>query len=302
MSVDTISTYAVFQSTIGDVSKLMTNLATAQQQISSGQKSNDFTGLSDQAQQYLSIDNILSKTNQYLHDNQIVEARVATTVTALDQIITTVTGLQSLISQRRSGAGNNAAFLTQVQGIWDQLAGQMNTTVSNQYIFSGTKTDVATVDPAAFPETLQPGVPDDSYYQGSRHDLTARPQDGTIVTYNVRGDEAGFQKLIAGIAMAKTADASNYDPDFKKSYDLVQAGLQDIVNAQARMNAIKVQYTSIDSNLNNIKLYWKGIQEAIGNTDMVTVSTQVAVNQGILQASFQAFAKITSLRLSDYLR
>jgi len=302
MSVDTISTYATYQSTLNDVSKVMANLATAQQQISSGNKSQDFTGMAQQSQQYLSIDTILSKTNQYLNDNQVVEARIATTATALDQIITTATSLQSLISQRRSGAGNNAAFGTQLQGIWDQLAGQLNTTVSNQYIFSGTKTNVPPVDPAAFPTTLEPGVPDDSYYQGSRHDLTARPQDGTLITYNVRADSSGIQKLMAGIAMAKHADTTNLDEDFAKSYQLVQDGLKEVVNVQATTNANKVQYTAIDLHLNNIKLYWKGIQEGIGNTDVVSVSTQVAVNQGILQAAFQTFAKISALRLSDFLR
>ncbi len=78
--------------------------------------------------------------------------------------------------------------------------------------------------------------------------------------------------------------------------------LQGIIAAQATVNANKVQLTNIDTNLASSKLYWQGIQQGIGNTDVVSVSTQVAINQGILQAAFQAFAKISSLRLSDFLK
>lgn len=301
MAVTGISTYEVFQTTITDVTKTMNSLLNAQAQLSSGNKSSDFTGMADQAQQYLSLDNILSKTNQYLNDNQIVETRISTTSAVLDQTITTATSLQNLISSRRSGV-TTAAFAEQLDGLWQQFANQLNTTVNNQYIFSGTKTGTAPVNPDNFPTTIHAGVPDDSYYLGSKQDLTAQPQDNTTITYNVRADASGFQKIFAGLALAKQGDASNDGEALADAFTLVQTGLQDIINTQATVNANKVQYSVIDKNLQNTKLYWQGIQESINNTDVVAVSTQVAINQGILQAAFQAFAKITSLRLSDFLR
>jgi len=48
-------------------------------------------------------------------------------------------------------------------------------------------------------------------------------------------------------------------------------------------------------------LYYKGVTEAIAKTDPVAASTDVAMDQTILTASFQTFSKISALNLSDYL-
>lgn len=302
MAVSTVSTYSVLQSTINDVARVEAELQEQQMQLSSGQKARNFAGLGDQVQQYLSLDASIRRADQYLNDNQIIEDRIAATGTAISNIIDIGTVLQSLIAQRRTGVGNSAAFFTQLQGIWSQLVGQLNTTVSNQYIFSGTVTNVAAVDATNFPTLQQDGVPDAGYYRGNDQDMTARPQDNNTIVYNVRADESGFQKLFAALVMARQGDANDSDTDLQAAYTLVQEGLREVINVQARVNANKVLFTSVDTQLRNTKLYWQGLQESIGNTDILSVSTQVAINQGILQAAFQAFAKISSLRLSDYLK
>jgi flagellar hook-associated protein 3 FlgL len=302
MTLSTVSTYAVFQSTLNDVSKTETELSKQQIQLSSGNKSQDFSGMADQTQQFLSLDNVLAKTNQYINDNQIVETRINTTSSVLDQVTTLTNTLQSLISQRRNGVSSNGAFAQQLDGLWQQLTSELNTQVGNQYLFSGTATNTQPVDTQNFPKLQVPGTPDSGYYLGNQQDMNATPQDNTTVTYNVRADAPGFQKLFAAIAMAKQGDANNSDTDLAAANDLVVASQKDIIATGAVVNANKVLYTTVDTHLQNTKLYWQGIQQSIGNTDVVSVSSALAVNQGILQAAFQAFAKITSLRLSDYLK
>ena len=302
MAISNVSTYTVLQTTLNDVSKVETDLTNEQEQLSSGNKSQDFTGMSAQVQQYLSLDNVLTKTNQYLTDNQIVETRINGTSTALTQIINAATSLQNLVAQRLTGVSNNAAFGTQINGLWQQIAGQLNTNVDNQYIFSGTKTNTPAVDSTNFPTLQKVGVPDAGYYQGSQQDMTAHPQDSTSVTYNARADAPGFQQLFAGLAMAQLGDSANNTAYLTQAENLVQSGLQGIIGIQATVNSNSAQFSTIDKNLNNQKLYLQGIQQSIGNTDIVAVSTQVAINQGILQAAFQAFAKISGLRLADYLK
>lgn len=302
MTVATVSSYSVIQTTLNNVSKVEADLQNQQMQLSSGNKSNDFAGLGSEVQQYLSLDASIRKADQYLNDNKIVEDRINATSSALSGIIDTATTLQNMISQRRSGVSNAAAFQTQLQGLWSQVVSQLNTTSDNLYIFSGTATKTPAVNDADFPELQQNGVPDAGYYLGSQQDIVGRPQDNSTVVYNVRADNPGIQKIMAALAMARKGDANRDDVDLGTAYSLVQSGIQDVISAQASVNANKVLYTSIDQKLQNTKLYWKGLQESIGNTDILSVSTQVAVNQGILQAAFQSFAKISSLKLSDYLR
>ncbi len=300
--VAVVSTLSVLQRTIDDVSKVQNNLLNQQIQLSSGRKSQDFTGMADQSQQYLSLDATLGKNDQYLNDNQLIETRLNSTANSLTNIVTIANSMQSLIAQRRTGVSNTGAFHNQLNGLWQQLTTELNASVNNQYLFSGTKTNVPAVNTATFPTLQTPGVPDSGYYQGSDQDVTALLKDDTAIQYNVRADAPAFQNLFAALAIAKQADQNSSDNDFKKSYDVLQKGIQGVISIQAQVNSNKVQATTVDSSLNNLKLYMKGIQENIGNTDVVSVSTQVAINQGILQAAFQAFAKISALRLSDFLR
>lgn len=281
---------------------MQNELTDAQIQISSGNKSQDFAGIADQTQQFLSLDGTLARINRYINNNKVIESRVDTTNTVLDQVRSSLTTLQSLISQRLSGVGNNEAFGLQVESIWKTLTSQLNTTVAGQYIFSGSKVTAPAVDTANFPTLNQYGIPDDDYYLGSQQDLVVRPQDNSTLTYNVRADAEAFQKVFAGLALAREGDATNDDTILRDAYNFVQQGLQGVIAVQATVNANKVTLLEINQSHETLKLYWQGLQESIGNTDVLSVSTKVAVNQGILQASFQVFSKINALRLSDYLR
>jgi flagellar hook-associated protein 3 FlgL len=296
MSVSTVSTYAVFQSTLSDVNKVESDLTNEQMQLSSGNASQTFAQMNGQTQQYMSLNDTIAKTTQYLNSHAPIEASVNTTSSILQQVISTANSLQGLVSQRMSGVATNAAFSTQVDGIWQQVVSQLNTSVAGQYLFSGTRTNTPPVNTQNFPTLQQPGVADSSYYNGNQQDLTVR------IGYNVRADAPGFQKIFAGLALAKQGDAANSTSILQQAEDMVSAGLKDITSMQSKVAANASQLATSDANLTNSKLYWKGLQESIGNTDVVSVSTQVAVNQGILQAAFEAFSKITSLQLSNYLK
>jgi flagellar hook-associated protein 3 FlgL len=302
MGVPTVSTYSVIQRTINDVNKVQNDLFDQQIQLSSGKKSQDFVGIANQTQEYLSLDAAIGKSEQYMNDNQLVSTRLNSTANALSNIVTIGNNLQNLISQRRTGVSNSAAFPNQLDGLWKQLTTELNSAVNNQYLFSGTKTNQQAVDTTNYPTLQTDGVPDAGYFKGSHQNITALLQDNTAIQYNVRADEPAFQKMFAALAMAKKAHNNQDDNDMKKAYDLVQGGIQDVISVQAVVNSNKVQVSGVVTSLQNLKLYWQGIQESIGNTDVIGVSTQVAINQGILQAAFQAFAKISSLKLADFLR
>src|SRR5579884_3950680 len=158
MAVHTVSSYSVIQTTLNDVSKVESDLSNEQTQLSSGMKSRDFAGMSGDTQQFLSLDGEISKAGQYLSDNQIVEARINTTSQVLDQVISLGNSLAGLISQRRTGV-SAAGFDQQVQGIWQQMASSLNTTLGGQYLFSGTKTNTEPVDANTFPTLQVDGTP-----------------------------------------------------------------------------------------------------------------------------------------------
>lgn len=303
MAVGRISTFALHQITLRDSSKVQVNLADLQQQLSSGEKSQDFAGLGGSAsEQFLLLENKIAKTDTYLNNNKIVTTRLNTTDNILGQVIDTATNLKNLISGRRNITSNTDAFPETLKGAWQSLVSQLNTSQEGRYLFAGTRTDTQPVNPDSFPTIGTDNVPNDSYYNGSKENIMLRADDNTEITYNVRADDTAIQKIFAGLALAQKGHDNVSDEELAKAYDLVAQGLDGVIAAQSIVNQNKVAIDNINTRHDSFKLYFQGVKEEIGNADLVSVSTQVAINQGILQASFQAFAKINSLKLSDFLR
>jgi len=303
MSVGHISTFALHQNTLRDTTKLQQNLADLQSQISSGSKSQDFAGLGGgTSEQFLLLEDKIAKSDSYVNDNKLVSTRLNATDNVLNQVIEAATNLKSLISQRRNISSNTAAFPDALKGEWQNIANQLNSSLEGRFLFGGTRTDSPPVDTTNFPTLNVDGVPDDDYYKGSKQDVSIRANDNTEITYNVRADDAGIQSIFAGIAMAQKGHDNNSDESLQKAYDLIAKGLEGVISTQSVVNQHKVQIESINTQHASFKLYFKGVKEDLANTDIISASTQVAINQGILQASFQTFAKINSLRLSDYLK
>lgn len=303
-SIGRISTYAMQQFTLRNAAQVQDELFNLQTQLSSGYRAQDFAGLGGGGtEQYLQLEGRVSKIQVYLDSNKLVETRLSATNTAVDQVISTATDVKNLILLRRNDSiGNSLAFSEQLENYWKTICSQLNVNSEGRYIFSGTRTDTPPVDTSSFPALESPPTPDDGYYRGSSEDTTARLDDNVEITYNVRANDSGFQKVFAGLAMAKRGDDTKNPDDLKTAYDLVEEGVKDIIGVQATVNANKVLLGQINEQHQGLQLYWKGIKEDIANTDIVSASTQVALNQGILQASFQTFAKINSLRLTDFLR
>ena len=304
MSVGTVGTYALFQSTLGNVSNVEQNLNTMEMQLSSGSSSQDFAGLGGaNATQYLSMQSAMAKVDNYTTNNNLATANLNTTSSVLGTIITASNSLQSLISSQQSGLSlTPAQFSASLQSAWQNLTSQLNTNFNGNYIFGGTNTNTPPVDTTNFPTLKVSGVPDAGYYQGSTQDMTLQASDNTQITYGVRADNTGVQQIMAGLAMAQQAVSTGSKTDFQTAYSLVQKGIQVVIAAKATVDSNIVQVGDVNTQLSSFKLYYKGIADNIGNTDIVAVTSKVSVDQGILQAAFSAFAKLNSLSLVSYLK
>ncbi len=302
--VGRISSYNVHQSLLRDSTRTQTSLYDLQGQLSSGLKSNKFSGLGSGVEQFADLESRMSRGQTYIDGGSVVSGRLDVTDNALSAIIDTATDIKNLITLRRNSAvGDSVAFQTQLEGKWKELVSEMNASSEGRYLFSGTATNTPAVEGDTFPVLQEDGVPDAGYYHGSSDDVSMRIDDNVSITYNVRANDPAFQKIFAGIAMAgKFGATSGESPEMQQAYDLIAQGVDGVIGARAVVNANKVTVQNTSDRQQSQLLYWKGIKEGISNTDIVAVSTEVAVNQGILQASYQAFARISNLKLSDFLR
>jgi flagellar hook-associated protein 3 FlgL len=304
MVVTRISTYNTHQATRNNASSVQNTLLNLQKQISSGFKTDDFKGLSGAVEGFVALDNKISRTDGFLQNNQILSARMQTMNTSVNQVIDTATALRNtLLLRRNQSIGQSVGFAGQLQSTWETLTGQLNTNLEGRYLFGGIRTDTPPVDNTTFPTIQNADLsPEDGYYRGAKESTVMRVQDDYNITQSVRADDPAFQKIFSAMAIAKEGDATNDDELLKRAYDMLSDGIAELGDVQTAIGNTLGNMEVVADRQSQLILYWKSVKESLINTDLVSASTEVATNQGILQASFQAFARINSLQLSDFLR
>lgn len=300
MTIQRVSTYSIHQNTLNDVGKTQAHLADLQGQISSGKKTNNFQGLGNQTEHFVGLENKLAKADTYIANNSVILARVNTAGKTMDSIIGTVDDMENLLLLRQNSTNSESLqFTQQLLSMRERLTEMVNSTFDGRYMFGGTNTNRPPV--ADEPTSATPGVPDTSYYQGSSEDVFARLDDNIEMKYAPRADSEGFQKVIAAISQAMFAGDSGNTTSVENAYNMMKDGLGDLISEKAKIDANIVSIEATNTRHQDLKLYWTGVKENLINTDIISASTEVAIDQAVLQASFQSFSTINRLRLVDFL-
>lgn len=296
-----ISSLAIHNNMMSDITRNQKNMFDLQAQISSGLKTKTFSGLSGSVELFVDLEGKIRKSQRYIDNIAVATARIDTTNTVLDQTIKIAEDTRALITQWRSANKDVLSFSQQIEGLKNTLKSQLNTSMEGRFLFSGTRTDMPPIiDPV--PQPLSVGTPDSTYYQGSAEDISFRASDTMSVSYNIRADNPAFQKVFAAFAQAQTAHAGGDDQAMAKAYDLISAGLEGIIDLQTESNVNKLTLEDVSSTHKTLQTYYRGQSEALISTDVVSATTEMSFKQATLQASYQAFARMNELKLSDFLR
>ncbi len=287
---------------MGNFNRVQQDLATLQRQISSGRKAQAFNELEGKVERTTSLENKLKNITQYESSNALALARVNTMITAADSIQNIANEMQEVIVLSRSATeAQYPLFRQQMDNLVEQVASLLNTNISGRYLFAGGKTEQPPVE-IPVPNTGIIGTPDAGYYQGDSHVHTVRSSENLVVEYGVKADHIAFQTLFAAAKQAIDG--------FNKGDPNILGDALDLMNtANEEVNAVRA---SINNNIillndtNDLhRITGAFVNGAYGeeiSTDVVAASTEVALNESVLQASFSAFARISSLSLTDFLR
>lgn len=298
-----VSTYSLQQTTLANSLRVQNNIFDTQKQISSGEKSDTYAGLSGQVELLASVTNRLNKSSQYIKNNQLTISRLDSTNQAISQLIDVASAAKNSILQRRNGVGiEGAAYEQQVVAYFRTAASQLNTNVDGRYLFSGARTDSKPINEEEFPVPVELGVLDSGYYNGSTDDISVRIEDNYAIDYNVRADSPAVQRLMAAFALVKEGNIQNDDELLKDAYDMMQSATEGLIELQAQIGTTQGVINGANERHDTQSVYWKGLREDVVNADVVALSAKLAVDNVTLQASFQSFSKINSLRLVDFLR
>lgn len=302
MAVSRVSTLSLFNRTQTDMNNVMSKMATLQGQISSGFKSDNFKGLNGQVEQFTLLEAKLRKIEQFKQNNAVSEARLRTADQASEQLIAYADKMEDLLVLRRSASGNSGElnFQQQMEDFMQGFVGNLNTQFEGRYIFGGIDTaNPPVTEPLPYPNEL--GELESGFYDGASQNITYRIDEHVEDDFPFRADDPAVQKIIAAYHLAIAADADDGDDELSRALDMLQAGQNDLVTARTRINASIINIDQTNDRLEQMRLYLKGVTEQVSKTDVVAAATEVANHEAVLQATFQVYARLSQLRLSDFL-
>lgn len=301
--ISRISTLGIHNISLTNFTKVQSNLNTLQDQISSGVKGRDFEAYNGQVEQLTGLEKEVKKLNNYIDNNAETISRLRTTENALTEMIELVDDIEDLmVLQRNPANAGNIAFELQIKQLRFAVADELNINLEGRYLFGGTRTDVPPViDDPEVPDAITPGVADDAYYQGSKQNVIVRAQDNVQLEYEARADNPAFQKLFSALSLAIKAETEGSQENIARALDLTQEALEGIIALRAKVQSERVNVERIVVRQNDTKLYFAGVIEDITKVDIVAAASRVAIDEATLTATFQVFARISALRLSDFL-
>jgi flagellar hook-associated protein 3 FlgL len=302
MTFNRVSTLAQHQSVLNNVSKVQSELSTLQRQISSGKKANTFSELDVRVEVVNAVESKIRKAEQYQDSNNLIVSRLETTNGAVNGLIDVVTEIRRVMQTARSATTPQyPIFIQTLKNNMSVAAGLLNTNVGGQYIFSGSQTNVQPVT-VPVPEPYESGTPDAGYYNGDSVALDAQLSDSLSIEYGVRADDDTFQSLFAAIHLAIEGMELEDDTKIAAAIDLIAGSNDGLLGLQAKVNTnITIVNASNDQHAATVP-YLQEFLSKDTDTDIVSATTKAAIDETVLQATFQVFARVSGLKLVDYLR
>lgn len=289
--------------TIDSLNRRQSSLAEMQKQISSGLKYDSFSGvaLDGETRRVIGFESSVNRIETFQRNNKVMQIRLETMDKSVENIIDVNKEVISTITQERS-ANRDSVPLTQIlKGALQRIEDQLNVSSSGRFLFSGSQTDQKPIS-SLQTSNLDGLTPTSNYYQGDAVDLSQKISIDVTIQYNVRADHPTFQKLIGAIHRAIAAEANNNDTELAAAFDMANEAQSELTSIRSTIGTNLKNIEEVEADNQNFLTYYKNTLGEVTGTDVAETSIQLSLDQAILQASFQAFARISSLTLSQFLR
>jgi flagellar hook-associated protein 3 FlgL len=282
-----------------------------EQQITTGLKSVDFSGIAPQAAQLVSLDDQASKQQGYIDTINTVSTRLQVMGLSIGSIETLAT---QFVGNLPANAYNTKGetIQQQAQQVIAQVAGYLNTQDGSNYVFAGNKNTVPPVNTGGLPNpgsltTSAAGAPPNGYYQGDSGVAQATVDNNVTMTYGVDANNPAFEQFIRVLNfLANSPPFDQANPtDVANVNKATQMLNQSVTQLQTLQGTVSLQQGQLANQLtthtNALSLATSTIS-SIQQVDPATAITQLTTLQTQLQASYQTIGILQQLSLVNYIK
>jgi flagellar hook-associated protein 3 FlgL len=312
MSSGTIGTLAQQTLMLQTILHLRSQADDLQQQVSTGLKSPDYSGLGAGASQVANLQASVTHRQAYLDTITTVQQRVQEQSTVLSSI----DNLAQSFSQALSAAFSTSpsTIQTQAKAFLQAVTDSLNTSDGNRYLFSGSLTSTAPVDitklpnPGSLGTAVNQPVPA-GYYAGNDTVPQAKIDDNVTLPYGVTADNSALETIIRVanyLANLPPGSPSSTNPAdvaaINQATTLMTQGITGLQQIEGKLSLQSSQLQHVQqSHQNFINLAQTNIQ-GLESVDPATAITQLNQVETDLQASYQSISALQQLSLVNYLK
>ena len=281
------------------------------QQIATGLKSQQFSGIAPQAAQLVSLNDQEARQQGYIDTINTVSTRLQVMSLSIGAIVNLAT---QFVGNMPADAYNTQGetIQEQAQQVLAQVAGYLNTQDGSNYIFAGNKTSAPPVDLGGMPNpgnlTNNVGVaPPNGYYSGDNGVAQATVDNGVKMIYGVDANDPAFEQFIRVLNFLATAPAFNSGnpTDTANVSKATQMLNQSVTQLQTLQGSVALHQgqlaTQLSSHQDALTLAKSNIAD-IQQVDPATAITQFDTLQTQLQASYQTIGILQQLSLVNYIK
>lgn len=305
-----VSSLGLQQGSLGDMLRLQSELGNTQRQITSGKTAGTFKELSagGHTERVLGFEQQIQRADDYIRNNTIVTNRVQAYNSSVGNMIDVAEQLRNLLVMRRTPtSADSLPFDELTNSYFATIKSNLNVEIEGRYIFAGSKTDTKPVSAIesknyTIDSTTGQRVYNSAYYDGDNVQLSSQASDALDMPYGITANHPAFQQLIGAIHLAKEGHSLDDDALLAEAVDLVTATISELSTVQADVNN---NITVLDQTNNehiDFKTFLDQSLAEVTETDIAAATIRLSTIQTTLQASFLAYSKISSLKLTDFLR
>ncbi|MCB2082254.1 MAG: hypothetical protein H6908_01450 [Hyphomicrobiales bacterium] len=295
--VERIGTATFFAQTISDVRSGQSQLAELRRQISSGVKAADFAQLGTETVPIMDLRSSIDSTKQYQRQNELTLTRLDIMETSINKLQELAEGLKSQVALKRSAAGASLDLTIYAESSLDQIKDMLNVKAFGSYLFGGSKTDTPPLS-GNIENIGTNGSPTSDYYQGDDFLANIRATKNLTVEYGVTADDSAFQKLIGAFSyLLRPDNTANLD----QAAALTNEAVEELTNVRTRVGTSARTLEEANSTHDAVTLQLEQLLKDSIGTDITEATIKVSELELLLTATFQTFARVQKLSLTQYL-
>ncbi len=304
-----LSTNLFFDKATTQLQTVQSNLATTQEQLSTGLKVNRPSDAPDKASLLTNLISQIERQSSYQNTLKTINTRLEAQHTSLTNVSEELTRFKELTIQAANdtlSVADRQSVGIELKGIRDQLLSLANSQDSNNnYIFSGSRVQTAPFGKDAVGNIV---------YLGDQSRMVVAVGDSRRMSINMPGSDA-FKSVVRvnsqgdpeGIDFFKSVD-DVVNAVVNNDYSLMQRGIDEIDVMQQNISDATAQVGSnmnvVDSQnavLDEVKLRLQSTLSDIQDLDYTAAITKMNKDQLALQAAQSSFAKLAQESLFKYL-